>query len=202
MGTLKSLFLNYNKYLSSLSSKTYKILLTIALSTQFTLVFLYVYYSEYVLLKYMIICALIVWGIVFLGTILGRILWVTHHEIKTILMKLYIGDKLIAKSAVPEMIELGICFEKGKIYEVKNIRGTNVDVLNQYGFIDTFSIDEAFRGTNYLWDWFEKVRDIDIERDLIEKHIKKFVDCKAITMMDIECEELAAQLASLLNGER
>lgn len=69
-----------------------------------------------------------------------------------------IGKKMIADTNVPEFIEHGIRFLKGKEYEVKDIRGDMIDLIDEYGYIDSFSLDKEFKG-NYLWEWFQIVKE-------------------------------------------
>lgn len=59
-----------------------------------------------------------------------------------------------ARSNVPVFIEIGTSCLKDKKYEIKSIRGNMVDIIDEYGDTDSFSVDGKYRGTNFLWDWF------------------------------------------------
>jgi len=69
---------------------------------------------------------------------------------------IFVGDILIAKENVPEFIEIGTRFLKSKSYEIKSIRNEMVDIIDEYGDVDSFSVSEKHRGINYLWEWFTK----------------------------------------------
>jgi len=66
-----------------------------------------------------------------------------------------IGDTLVAKKNVPDMVEPACGFFKDKNYKVANIRKPFVDIYDDYGSIDSFSTNSS--NENYIWEWFQKV---------------------------------------------
>lgn len=67
-----------------------------------------------------------------------------------------VNDHLIAKSNVPEIIEIGTEFFTNKKYKITRITNSQVTLLNEYNLESNFMLDHAYKNINYLWDWFKQ----------------------------------------------